>query len=77
MMNGKHWGVPRWGFLIFGILNLLAALVFPFFPDTRQTLTGTVLTLGVATFFISIAIGASDDVFNKAYLILWKRKWPW
>ena len=59
------------------MLNLLAALVFPFFPDTRPTPTDTALTLGVAAFFISVAVGASDEVFNKAYLILWKRKWPW
>lgn len=77
MMNGKHWGVPRYGFLIFGLLNLLASLVFPLLPDTKPTVASFMLTFSIATFCIYIAVGASDDGLNKAYLILWNRKWPW
>jgi hypothetical protein len=77
MMNSKHWGVSRYGFLIFGMLNLLASFVFLFLPDTQPSLANTMLPLGVAIFCIFTAIGASDDILHKAYLILWKRKWPW
>jgi uncharacterized BrkB/YihY/UPF0761 family membrane protein len=76
MNNQKHWGVARYGFLIFGLLTLLATLVFQFLPATKPTSEMTLLVGGLGAFFTWFALSANDELMNIVYHLLWKHKLP-
>jgi len=74
--NQKHWGVARHGFSIFGLLTLLATLVFQFAPAAKLTIEETILFGGVGVFFTAFAPSANDELMKIIYGLVWKRKLP-
>jgi uncharacterized BrkB/YihY/UPF0761 family membrane protein len=76
MNNPKHWGVARYGFSIFGLLTMLATLVFHFLPATKPEIEVTLLVGGLGAFFTGFALSANDELISIVYHLLWKHKLP-